>query len=510
MDGKEIELKLAIDPQALPRLKRLPALKGHRNGRATGKALRSVYFDTPDHLLAKAGITARLRQGDGGLIQTVKTAGSRASGLFTRREWEVVVSGPGLDPIHLAATGLAPLADPDTMAALTPVFATDIRRTLYDLRGDGWWVEMAVDSGEVRAGERAEPICEVELELKNGRPEHLFALARQMATALPLRLLVRSKSDRGHDLAAQRAPGAVKAGAVALNGDASLAESFRAIARNCLHHLLANQQALLDTDNGEAVHQMRVALRRLRSALKIFRPMITGPHLPALGKEIRWLLSQLGPARDAEVFLAEIIDPVVARHDNQPGLTALRDLWRGERDRDLGTARSAVADSRFTILLLDLGAWVEAGDWCVDPTLPGATWGARPLAPFARHVLKRLAHKLDKAGGKKLRHLSPPDLHRVRILGKQLRYAGEFFAPLYRKGATRDALMVLGRLQDCLGEINDIAVAGPRLAACHHLGETAWAAGLVIGWHEARRPDLIATADQLWADLRNRRKFWKG
>lgn len=502
MDGNEIELKLALPPEALPRLKRLAALRELRAGRPAAKTLRSVYYDTPEHTLARAGITARLRHGDGGkVVQTVKTAGNRASGLFARQEWEWAVAGTGLDRDLLHATGLEPFRDDDLMAALAPIFATEIHRTADTLRGEGWQVEMAVDMGEVRAGDKSEPICEVELELKQGEARHLFTLARQIASALPVRLLALSKSDRGYDLAAGRGPKAVKAAAVALDRESSIGDAFRAIARNCLHHLLANQQALLESGDGEAVHQMRVALRRLRSAMKIFRPLVAGPQLEALRGEMRWLLSQLGPARDAEVFLAEIIAPVAAHHLGQSGLAGLREHWQHELADDLAAARAAAGETRFTLLLLDLGAWVEAGDWT-----GGAQAGA-PLRPFARHVLKRLARKLRKAGGKHLERLSPPALHQVRIRGKQLRYAAEFFAPLFGKAA-REPLALLGELQDALGELNDIAVAGPRLAACHHLGETAWAAGLVAGWHEARRPDLVAEAEALWKRWRKQDDFW--
>ncbi|HLO79173.1 MAG TPA: CHAD domain-containing protein [Magnetospirillum sp.] len=509
MDGSEIELKLAVAPGDVARLSRLAALKAHRVGRPATKTLQSVYYDTPGLALAEAGVTVRLRQSSGGLVQTVKTTGSRASGLFARREWECAVPSPALDRDRLGDTGLDLLRDKNVVDALAPCFATDIRRTLHHLHGGGWQVEMAVDRGEIRAGERTEAVCEIELELKQGTPDHLFTLARQIAGAMPVRLMARSKSDRGHDLAAGRPPCAARASGTDMDDDATIAEAFRSIARNCLHHLLANQGVLLDHGDAEAVHQMRVALRRLRSALKIFRPLVAGPQLAAIGEEIRWLLGRLGPARDAEVFLTEIIDPVATRYGDQPGMQDLRQLWRAQRDQELQAAQAAVDDPRFTLLLLDLGAWVEAGDWCTDPSLPGAQLGGQPVRPFARQVLSRLARKLRKAGGKKLHKLSPPALHRTRILSKQLRYAAEFFVPLFGKGEAKDYLKVLSRLQDCLGQINDIAVAAPRLATAHDLGHAAWASGLVGGWHEARRPELAAKAQRSWATLRGRRKFWK-
>lgn len=504
MDGTEIELKLAVERKSLERLRRLPALKPLRDGRATTRTLWSTYYDTPDRRLALAGITVRVRRVDGGLVQTVKTAGDRASGLFARREWEVPVAAATPDPAALAATGLPLLAEEGLAATLVPVFTTDIRRTLHVLSGEDWQAEMAVDVGELRAGDRHEEVCEVELELRAGTPAHLFAVARRIAEGVPVRLLTLSKSDRGHALAEGRARRAVKAPPLVLGDGMTRADAFRAIARNCLHHLLANQAPLLENGDGEAVHQMRVALRRLRSALKIFRPLVAGPRLTLLRTEMAWLLAALGPARDAEVFLEEIIEPVLSGHPGHDGLMALRDHWRQQWSADLSAAHAAVAERRFALLLLDLGAWVEDGEW------QRAATASRPLRPFATKVLDRLMDRMEAAGGKRLDRLSPPALHRVRIIGKQLRYAGEFFAALYGKGTARDTLTVLARLQDALGEINDIAVAAPRLATCHHMGDAAWAAGVVAGWHEARRPNLLDTAGTLWRDLRKRRRFWKG
>ncbi|HTH16720.1 MAG TPA: CHAD domain-containing protein, partial [Magnetospirillum sp.] len=471
-------------------------------GRASGRSLRSTYYDTADHTLAKAGISVRLRTGAGGVLQTVKDSGQRASGLFARREWETRVSGPDLDTAQLTATGINLLADPAVVAALSPIFSTEVRRTAYQLAGPDWQVEMALDVGDVVAGERHEPIREIELELRQGDPSQLFALARRLAESLPVNLLALSKSDRGYGLARGRGPSAVKAKPVELEPKTTLGEGFQTIARNCLHHLLANEGSLLTHGDAEAVHQMRVALRRLRSALKVFRPLVDSPELAGIKAEIRWLLGRLGPARDAEVFVAEILDPVVEAHPGVDGLVALRDHFIAERDRDLAAARQGVAERRFTIMLLDLGAWVEAGTWTSHPM------AREPIAPFARHVLKRLARKLRKAGGKSLHRLAPPDLHEVRIRGKQLRYAGEFFAPLWAKQKSKEYLAALSTLQDLLGEMNDIAVAGPRLAACHHLPGLAWAAGLVTGWHDARRPALMESADDLWAEFRKRKGFW--
>lgn len=504
MGGQEVELKLAIPPDSLPRLKRHPTVTRHRQNRPTSKRLHAIYYDTPDRLLATAGISVRVRACGRMWTQTVKTAGNRVSGLFSRQEWEAPVAKGDLDLTLLRQTGLDLLQDDAVLATLTPVFATSVVRTVYVLEDDQWQVELALDLGEITAGDRTERICEAELELRKGLPGDVFALARSLTQVVPARLLTRSKADRGNDLARGAIPTPVKASPVKLTSDMAVGEAFRAIARNCLHHLLANERALVERDDPEAIHQMRVALRRLRSAVKIFRKAIDAGSLRHAKEDVRWLLGLLGPARDAEVFLAEIIDPVVELRPNHTALSTLRTIWRDRRVADQAAARHAVVAPRFTALMLDLGAWIES-DRPVAPPENGAS-----LTAFSQATLRQLFRRMRKDAGEDLAALPHDDLHQVRIMGKQLRYAGEFFMSLYPQPQTREFLNELGQLQDVLGEINDIAVAIPRLATAHGDAGTAWAAGLVAGWHEARRPALIAQAQKIWKSLGRRSPFWKG
>jgi len=508
MDGKEVELKLAVPRESLERLKRAGAVTRHRQGKSATKRLRSIYYDTPERELAAAGITLRLRETGSARVQTIKTTGDRASGLFSRDEWEQPLSGQGLDIAMMRATGLPLLLQDGLAERLAPVFATEIKRHMIPLGGENWQAELALDDGEIVAGPLREPIAEVELELREGSPNCLFQLAHDIAELVPARLLTLSKSDRGYALAGGSAPVPVKSKPVALDDGMDLAEAFRAIARNCLQHLLANERALVEAGNPEAVHQMRVALRRLRSALKLFRPLVQGPQLAQMRAEITWLLAILGPARDSEVFVSEIIDPVLEEHSAQAGLAELRHHWDERRAHDFTAAMAGVQDRRFTALMLDLGAWVEAGDWCSDPDLRGHALKGELVAPFAGQMLGKQARRMGKAAGKRLAKLSPSHLHEVRILGKQLRYACEFFAPLYGKAA-KPYLSVLADLQDVLGQINDIAVAGEKLAGGNHPQQHDFAAGMVAGWHQARRPKLIDAADKAWKALRREKRFWR-
>jgi inorganic triphosphatase YgiF len=393
------------------------------------------------------------------------------------------------------------------VAALRPVFSTSVLRNLYHLGAADWDIDVALDQGEVGAGERHEPICEIELKLTRGAPRHLFTVANKVLAAVPdARLLTLAKSDRGYQLASGAPPLPTKAGNARIAVTMTVAGAFQAIARNCLDHLLANERCLVATRNAEALHQMRVALRRLRSAMKVFRRTVAGPDLDAARTDLRWLLGILGPARDDYVFLADIIEPVIAAHPETGPLAALRAEWAEQAERNATAALSAIGGTRYTGLLLALAAWVEDGAWLGRPdnTLRGGVIG-----PYARRILSRQHTRLLNTGGDDLTALAPADLHQVRIFGKQVRYAAEFFAPLYPARTTDPFLDILNRLQDTLGQLNDIAVAGARLAAGQSDDGRAWAAGLVAGWHAGRRPALLAKAAKLWRRYRKARPFWE-
>lgn len=503
MDSTETELKLALDAGQLDRVARLPAIARHKQGRAISRPLDSTYYDTPERALQRAGLVLRLRRDGRAWIQTVKDAGSRVNGLFQRHEWEMTVPDGTPHVPHLRATGLDAFRDDTLVGRLIPILDTRVRRASHVLAGPGWEVEMAVDRGEIVAGDRRDAVAEVELELRQGTPAILFALAADIAAALPCRVMSQSKSERGFLLAAGETPKPVKATPLTLEASMSAGAAFQAVARNCLEHLGANDAALRGADPAEAIHQMRVALRRLRSAVKVFRKLLDRDALAPLRAEIRWLLSCLGPARDGDVFLAEILDPVLASHPDAPALTQLHQEWRQQRDQDFATALAAVDSPRFARLHLALGQWVAAPRWTET------RHAGRNVTAFARKVLTRHHRALMRAGGRNLAKLPAEELHEVRILGKQMRYAAEFFASLYPRGRAKPWQGVLADLQESLGGLNDLAVAGPRLARTHHRGDWAWAAGLVCGWHENRRPRLLADAQASWKQLLKSEPFWE-
>jgi triphosphatase len=503
MDSTETELKLCLDAALLSRVPRLPAIAAHKAGKGRGKTLVSTYYDTPARELRQNGVSLRLRQSGRDWTQTVKTEGQRASGLFERGEWEIPAPLAQVHLPHLLATELPVFRLDGLTERLAPVFTTRVHRTTYLLTAPEWDIELALDQGEIQAGDARMALAEIELELRRGPVTALFALAQDIAAAFPCRILTSAKSDRGYTLADGGDPRPSKAPALDLDAVLSAGQAFSIIAGNCLRHLQSNEAALRGDQAGEAVHQMRVALRRLRSALKVFKPLVRGPELDALKTEMRWLLDHLGPARDADVFLAEIIAPVQQSHPDAPALALLREEWLVQRQQAFVAATAAIDDNRFTRLMLTLGQWLAQAPWTTTDA------AALSLGRYARLVLKKSYRRLLKAGGDNLAHLPAPKLHQVRILGKQMRYTGEFFATLYPRGQTKPFLGLLAELQESLGGLNDLSVAGTTLAGAHHRQDWAWAAGMICGWHEHRRPALLRDARLTWKKLRKTAPYWE-
>ena len=198
------------------------------------------------------------------------------------------------------------------------------------------------------------------------------------------------------------------------------------------------------------------------------------------------------------MFLSEIVDPVLAAHPDDAGLIALHTHWSKDRETKLAAAIAAVRSRRYAAMILNLGRWVETGDWLGPPGGPPPKRLAEPVAAFAARRVGKAVRSLLKEGGEALSRLPPEHQHAVRIRCKQVRYAGEFFAPLSPRKGTKLFLAELSELQDVLGQLNDIAVAGPKLSGRGAEAGSSRAAGVIAGWHQSRRTALLGDADKAW------------
>jgi inorganic triphosphatase YgiF len=508
----EIELKLALSRESAHRLATLPMVKAALRGRAVTRAVHSVYYDTPDLSLERARIALRLRRQGRVWTQTIKTAGSVEAGLHQRQEYDTPLPAQVLNHAALVASGASPVfTDPDVRHALRPVFVTDFRRTTRELElPGGARVELAYDRGGITAGDAGTDICEVELELKSGEPLALIEFAQALALAVPVRLEPLSKAQRGYALAASVQAAPVKAIAPALRAGMSVTEAFRAVVLSCIAHLQANDTGVLEGADPEYLHQARVAIRRLRSALSVFaRAFPKAALLPQI-QELRWLGSALGPARDWDVLATQTLPALAAAWPGDPGLHLLIERT-AERREDAGrAARDALAAPRTVVLLLDLVGMFHREPWLALDDPAAAALRAAPMPAFAAQVLARRHRKVAKLG----RACEPADtaaLHQLRIEIKKLRYAAEFFGPLWERKPVRAYTAGLAALQEVLGSVNDAATAERLCDGLRESGqEPAWAEalGLLRGWAAASARAQLERFEDAWKAFRRSKPFW--
>jgi len=502
----EVELKFRLAPETVDRLLAVPPLAFATGLDAPARTLESVYFDTATRKLQKAGVALRVRRDGERHVQTLKMPDPdrRAHARLERHD---VVDGLAARADVLRATGgkrFAATTDND----LEPVFATRIERRALEVAQPGVRIEVALDRGTIEAGDKVEDVCEIELELIEGTAVDLYRLALELHRLEPLAIEVRTKSERGYTLAGGSPPHWRKAGALALDRGATLHDAIAAVFAQCFDHWTANQAAALDGRDIEGVHQMRVALRRLRAAMGFFGPWLPPAQAEWFEREVKWLARKLGAVRDLDVLLAEILAPVRKARGRDRDLKLLVDTVRGRQAEAHGSLAEAIVSPRYTSLLLTFGAWVAEAGW---RTAAGKALG-RPLAGSARPALDASLAAVLQAG-EGFDTLDPAQRHTLRLAIKRLRYAVQFVGAVY--GEDKVLVRRLGDLQDALGAANDAALAEALLeAAMRGAGDKARrrmarATGLVVGWWLARGQADETALRALWQELLATPPSWR-
>ena len=456
----EQELKLRIAPEDIDKLRQAPLL-AHGQA-APSRLLTSTYFDTPDLAIHGCRASLRVRSVDGQRIQTLKLEGVVEAGLFARDEFEMPVDS---DTPDLAALQDAISADTDCgrlirdqaiAAQLAPVFVTRVNRTAITLHVPPEdEIEVALDEGTVDAQTGSMPVVAVELELKQGKPQALHTAALELLKSVPLRLDHRSKADIGYGMLVDEHAEAVKAKPVRLGKGDSIEDAFCTILRNCLDQVHANERGVVSGHDPSCVHQMRVGLRRLRSALDLFAKVI--PAWSGVDDELRWIAADLGAARDWEVLAGATLEHA-GTDCNADELEPVRQACTQNAVENRKRAAGAVESVRYTRLALELTQWLESKKWRDAMTEEQRAAIDGPARQFAADVLDTRHRKLIKRG-RKLADLDDHRRHRARIAAKKVRYATEFFASLSSRQAVRHYVAALTALQDDLGWRNDAVVA---------------------------------------------------
>ena len=450
----ETELKLAIAPRDVPKLLAHPLLTAVAPQR---HKLFNTYFDTPALDLQSRRMAVRERRIGRQTLLTVKTAGTVIGGLARRGEWEAPTTPGNFDFMALVDDAALAGALQALAGTLVPVFTTDFTRSTWLVHHRRALIEVALDRGRITStppdGPRRQPLLELELELKQGPVDALFSLARALGRDVRLHPVTASKAERGYALFQGRRPAPVKAAPVTLQPDQHPVEAFRSIALGCLAHLQANEAGVLHGDDPEFLHQARVALRRLRAALRVFAPVLPAPLVARWSAAWKALAHSLGAARDWDVVRTELLPELSA--SLTPREAARLTRWA----RTQGTSARTAARERLAShsvadhLLAFTQAVLKLPTSADTPRLK--PWAQDRLQQRHRRLLKRVRQAdLQDAAAR----------HQVRIAAKKLRYALDFFASFWTPERLKGCVQAVAQAQEVMGRLNDLATAQTLLA----------------------------------------------
>jgi triphosphatase len=507
---EEVELKLLAPTGVLDKLCEAPAVVRYGRGAGATRRLEATYYDTADRALFSHGLSLRVRRAGKRYFQTLKR-GPADGQPFSRAEWECLVNGADPDLARLPVSEIGAPLDNMAPEALAPIFTTTVRRRTQRLDCGGTIVEMAFDEGSIAAGDRSEALSELELEVKSGDKRALYDLGLELLDIAPLRIGIRSKAERGYDLAFGMASTGTKATPPSITAEHTLDDVVGLLLANCQHHLLANQALAEAGQHPEGVHQMRVALRRMRSACSVLYRELGSPSLSGFNAEAKWLGQLLGAARDWDVFLTETMtapsEAVGADLFDFDGLRAAAEPYRLAA---YATLREALASPRYNRFQLSLRQWIEARGWRNELENRPLAVLLEPAPVCACRILTQLHRKAVKRG-EHFRRLEPSARHRVRVELKKLRYVIEFFSgALGETAKAKNYVGYLAQLQDDLGHDNDASVAWPFLCALARdsvTPEVQRSIGVVMGW-QARGRVAVGRLNKSWQQFKAMPTFW--
>lgn len=441
----ETELNLSLAPELAVQLLKHPLLT---ESKPVCQRVVHTYYDTPDQRLRRERVIAGYRKDGSAWVPSVGRLGLPDARPGVNGEKKNAGALGDHDFSRVADGSLRPLLE-SVRDDLKPAFTTRFTRRAWTLEPrDGVRIDLALDRGWIEAAGRRQAICEVGLELRSGGVADLFSVAGELQTELQLHPEVASKFQRGYHVLADESWHPVKALPIATDGGMTTIAAFRTVALACLHHLQSNEQGLRENDNPEFVHQARVAIRRLRSAIRVWKPRLPQDFVARFDPQWQALARQLGEARNWDVFTGETLPSVLAAFPESGVAARLSHYAAARCVSSREAARALLKSVDYSRLLLEFTAAVLA--------LPEGR--AHRLEAFAPRRLEKRAQQVRQLAEEALSG-DAASRHRLRVAYKRLRYALEFFAPLFPGAALRDYHVAASGLQEMLGELNDLAVA---------------------------------------------------
>lgn len=493
--AKETELKLSLPASAIARFRKHPCLEDLVPSR---QRLENIYYETPEFDLERRRVALRHRRTRWGWLLTVKSAEPAAGALAQRNEWEAP-SQPGVfDFSHVDDAKLRRDLEAQ-VPRLFPVFTTDFLRTTWILEtGTGARIELALDRGEIRCGDRKAPICEIELELLEGDVSALFDVALALQSSVPLRPSAASKAERGLALFSGVPVVPVRVGRSPLGKGMLPTEAFKAVIFDCLDQIQRNEAGALTGTDPEYLHQIRVAIRRLRAAMRFWKPLLPpGFHLEFSGP---WQATArtLGEARNRDVLATQILPPLIASFPAHRQLVAMASRAGKARAVAMRSVRGALATEAFARLMLRFSAAVHA----LPESVPESS-----LRHFAGRRLQRFHRETEELAAALSGEVRAD--HRLRIAIKRLRYALEFFGPLYSRKRGRRFLNNMAEIQELLGAMNDIAMARDLLAEPAVASRRFRQGDIVTAWLDGRLALLRQLLPSALKAFRSAERPWR-
>lgn len=491
-------------------------LRRRATGRTAARSLSSVYFDTVGRDLKTQEIALRVWRVGRRLVQNLKVPAEIVGGARSRHEFETPV--PMERPLlsNIEHRGLRQRLADIGVDNLEPIFRVDVKRTKWPiLRGDGVRVDVDINEGGVSAGERTAAIAVVELQSAEADPRLLYELALEIHREVPLRPSLETKwiSDTGSSTRCSRSRRRCRSPGSTAPSRRKRPWFTASIAASSIFKSL--ERPLLENDDPEGVHQMRVTLRQLRSIFRLYWLLLPGEQYDALVGNLKWLAGAIGPSREWDVFVDLIVAPVAEYLGERAGFGDFVAMIGERRDRHHDEAQAAVMSPDFGEHLIWLGYWMAKRSWREQHLTPEASRMFQPVTPFAATVLDQRFMEVRKLG-KRITRLSEKKRHQLWIEVKRLRYALHFFEGLFprkRVAAFTDRLVCL---QDDLGYLNDVANARALVAKLVADGGERDAkmiglrGGTIVGWHEHAR---FLAEKKLARDvgaLLNQKRFWEG
>ena len=502
----EIELKFQIPPESKASLEEFIKSKG-----GTSKRLRAKYFDTDTKLLARSNIALRLRKEGQVWYQTLKVS-PQAAAVVRHEDTVRLVTPPGTEPVvdtsrHSYSDQWAKFDKAlkhDAAQALKPLYETDLKRLSVDLRTRRGLINYAIDTGSISnvqketdplhlaLGHTVEPlklpVKEIELELVSGSNMALIEAGTRLVRDYGVWLDVRTKSMRGDSLAkAKLIMAPAKAQSVKITDDLSLEEFFETVRKECVRHALVNASQLASEEgySPEHIHQLRVALRRLRTALKLFS-RVQNFEVQTWSDQAKFLAAQLGKNRDIDV-MSESIWPEL-RKINAP-------LVEFSAQEGMQSPALIVRDGKIQSWFLELiGRDLQSPEQHTK-----SRWSA--ILPIIIKWQKKCVKR-----AKNFASLTVEERHELRKKMKRLRYSLEFIEGECKSTKFRQFIKVLARAQNELGTYNDLQVALENYRAIVTHDPAAWFA---VGWLIAQLSDCEVRCIKVLSDFTETDVPWR-